>query len=71
MQKDETLMINIGSTSVGGRVIWVKKGVFDRAHLELLNPVCTNIGDKVAISRRIDKHWRLIGFGEILKGTKM
>merc|ERR1712060_527948 len=26
-------------------------------------------GDKVALSRRIDKHWRLIGWGSIIKGV--
>lgn len=30
-------------------------------------PLCQS-GDKVALSRRFDKHWRLIGWGEIIKG---
>ena len=28
-------------------------------------------GEKVALSRRVEKHWRLIGWGQIQKGLKM
>jgi translation initiation factor 2 subunit 3 len=38
------------------------------AKVQLQFPVCTSVGEKVALSRRIDKHWRLIGWGEIRKG---
>jgi len=69
----EMLMVNIGSTAVGGRLLGLKKGKDDseQAKIELTQPVCTQIGDKVALSRRIEKHWRLIGWGEIVKGTTM
>lgn len=68
------LMINIGSTAVGGRIVGMKgsekdKGGVDKAKIELSSPVCSQIGDKVALSRRIEKHWRLIGWGSILKGS--
>lgn len=44
---------------VFGRVLATKENV---ATIALLGkPVCSNIGEKVAISRRIDKHFRLIG----------
>lgn len=33
--------------------------------------VCTKEGEKVALSRRVEKHWRLIGWGQIQKGLKM
>jgi hypothetical protein len=26
-------------------------------------------GEKIALSRRVDKHWRLIGWGTIRRGT--
>lgn len=68
LRKGEFLMVNIGSTSVGGRVTGVKP---DMAKLELTGPVCTKIGDKVALSRRVDKHWRLIGWGQINKGKAL
>ena len=51
-------MVNIGSTSTGGRVMSVKG---DLAKILLTSPACTEIGEKVALSRRIDKHWRLVG----------
>ena len=56
----------LGSTSTGGRVIAVKQ---DLAKISLISPVCTMLGEKIALSRRVDKHWRLIGWGSIIRGT--
>merc|ERR1712060_500968 len=67
LKKGEILMVNIGSTAAGGRVLGIKDN--DVAKVTLTNPVCTQIDDKVALSRRIDKHWRLIGWGSIVKGN--
>eukprot|EP00429_Kryptoperidinium_foliaceum_P016583 CAMPEP_0176048914 /NCGR_PEP_ID=MMETSP0120_2-20121206/24301_1 /TAXON_ID=160619 /ORGANISM="Kryptoperidinium foliaceum, Strain CCMP 1326" /LENGTH=483 /DNA_ID=CAMNT_0017382335 /DNA_START=87 /DNA_END=1536 /DNA_ORIENTATION=+ len=67
LKKGEILMVNIGSTAAGGRILGIKDN--DSAKIALTNPVCTQENDKVALSRRIDKHWRLIGWGSILKGT--
>ena len=64
--KGEVLMVNIGSMSTGAHVLAVKG---DLAKLQLTAPVCTQNGEKVALSRRIDKHWRLIGWGQIQKGA--
>jgi translation initiation factor 2 subunit 3 len=58
LAKGELLLVNIGSTSCGGRVISVKA---DMAKIQLTQPACTDVGEKVALSRRIDKHWRLVG----------
>lgn len=66
LAKNEILMVNIGSLSSGGRVLAVKQ---DLAKISLTSPVCTEIGEKIALSRRIEKHWRLIGWGQIRKGT--
>lgn len=55
MAKNETLMVNIGSLSTGGRVLAVKA---DLAKIVLTSPVCTEIGEKIALSRRVEKHWR-------------
>lgn len=68
LQKGEVLMVNIGSTSTGGRVIAVKS---DLAKIELTTPVCTQENEKLALSRRVDKHWRLIGWGQIRKGKQL
>jgi len=67
LKKGEILMVNIGSTAAGGRILGIKEN--DSAKVCLTNPVCTQEGDKVALSRRIEKHWRLIGWGSIIKGT--
>merc|ERR1712142_1071602 len=64
--KNEILMVNIGSLSTGGRVLAVKA---DLAKIVLTQPVCTEIGEKIALSRRVDRHWRLIGWGEIRRGV--
>lgn len=67
LSKNETLLVNIGSTSTGGKVVGVKK---DMAKIALMQPVCTREGEKIALSRRVEKHWRLIGWGEIKRGSK-
>ncbi|GFT62324.1 eukaryotic translation initiation factor 2 subunit 3, Y-linked [Nephila pilipes] len=66
LAKTEVLMVNIGSLSTGGRVLAVKA---DLAKISLTNPVCTEVGEKIALSRRIEKHWRLIGWGMIRRGV--
>lgn len=65
LSKNEVLMVNIGSLSTGGRVLAVKA---DLAKISLTSPVCTEIGEKIALSRRVEKHWRLIGWGQIRRG---
>ena len=55
LSKNEILMVNIGSLSTGGRVLAVKA---DLAKIGLTNPVCTEIGEKIALSRRVERHWR-------------
>lgn len=40
-----------------------------RAKILLNTPAATELGEKVALSRRIDKHWRLIGKSLFLFST--
>ncbi|CAF2734955.1 unnamed protein product [Rotaria sp. Silwood2] len=68
LRENEVLLINIGSLSVGGRVISVKN---DLAKIQLTKPVCAEINEKLALSRRISEHYRLIGWGEIRKGKEI
>ena len=68
LTKSEVLMLNIGSMSTGARVVAVKN---DLAKLHLTSPVCTKSGEKVALSRRVEKHWRLIGWGQIQAGKHL
>mmetsp|Transcript_5490 Transcript_5490/g.5663 ORF Transcript_5490/g.5663 Transcript_5490/m.5663 type:complete len:522 (+) Transcript_5490:113-1678(+) len=73
LTKGETLMVNIGSTATGGKVVKMMEGAHGEpiARIVLTQPVCTQEGEKIALSRRVDKHWRLIGWGEIRKGLKI
>nr|XP_025844795.1 eukaryotic translation initiation factor 2 subunit 3, X-linked-like isoform X2 [Vulpes vulpes] len=66
LSKNEVLMVNIGSLSTGGRISAVKA---DLGKIVLTNPVCTEVGEKIALSRRVEKHWRLIGWGQIRRGV--
>lgn len=66
LTKNEVLMVNIGSLSTGCRVLAIKA---DLAKISLTSPVCTEVGEKIALSRRVEKHWRLIGWGEIRRGV--
>lgn len=68
LAKGEILMLNIGSMSTGARVVAVKN---DLAKLQLTSPVCTSKGEKIALSRRVEKHWRLIGWGQIQAGMTL
>jgi len=55
LSKNEVLLLNIGSLSTGGRVLATKA---DLAKISLTTPVCTEIGEKISLSRRVEKHWR-------------
>lgn len=68
LSKNEILMVNIGSLSSGGRVLAVRA---DLAKIGLNSPVCTQVGEKIALSRRVEKHWRLIGWGQIRRGVSV
>ena len=68
LAKGEVLMLNIGSMCTGARVLAVKS---DLAKLQLTSPVCTRENEKIALSRRVEKHWRLIGWGQIQTGVKL
>lgn len=68
LEAGEVLMVNIGSTATGARVTAIK---LDMARLQLTSPACTEIDEKIALSRRIDKHWRLIGWATIKEGVTL
>lgn len=63
----EVLMVNVGSTGCGGKVIYANQST-RTTKIILLKPVCTSPGEKVAISRKFMNHWRLIGWGTIKSG---
>ena len=65
---EETLQINVGTLTAGALVLKVTKEP-NIAKLSLVCPVCCAVGEQIAISRRIDKTFRLIGWGTIRRGT--
>lgn len=67
LSKGEIIMVNVGSTATGARVSSVRG---DMAKLLLVTPACTQIGENIALSRRIEKHFRLIGWGTIHAGRQ-
>lgn len=68
IRPDETLLINIGSTSCGGNVVTVSNNF---ARILLSKHVCANNNDKIALSRKIDRNFRLIGWGVIIEGYEV
>lgn len=60
LQKDEPLMLSVGTSMTIGYVIDSKT-----CEVRLKLPVCADDGSKVAINRRFEARWRLIGQGII------
>lgn len=60
LRTSEALMLNVGTATSVGTVTSARNS---EADIELKIPVCVEGGDRVAISRRINGRWRLIGFG--------
>ena len=66
LSRNEVLMVNIGSLSTGGRMSAVKA---DLAKIALTQPVCTEVGEKIALSMRVEKHWRYVCCAYICTAT--
>jgi len=62
IEKNEALMLSIGSAVTIGILTDPKNKEFT-----LKIPVCTEIGQRIAISRRFGARWHIIGYG-IIKG---
>jgi len=59
----EEVVLNVGPARTIGIVTQVKK---DTMTVNLGNPVCGDLKTKVAISRKIQGKWRLVGYGELV-----
>jgi len=57
----EMLLLNVGTAKTIGTTTKVGKVT----ELILKLPVCSLVGERVAISRRVGARWRLIGYGII------
>lgn len=58
----ELLMLNVGTARTAG-VVTELSGSNVKVQLHL--PVCTSVGSRAAVSRRIGYRWRLIGYGTV------
>ena len=58
----ELLMLNVGTARTAG-VVTELSGSKVKVQLHL--PVCTSVGSRAAVSRRIGYRWRLIGYGTV------
>ena len=66
IEMNENLMLSVGTAKTVGKVSKAdKKGI----QIDLRLPVCADIGTRIAISRQVDRRWRLIGWG-VIKGGK-
>lgn len=68
LTKNEQILVNIGSTTSGSSI---KKFENDRMHLILVKPACCEKGERVSISKKIQGHWRLIGYGKVHDGVTL
>jgi translation initiation factor 2 subunit 3 len=65
IHSSEPLMLNVGTATTVGVVTSAREGGV--VQVQLKRPVCADIGDRVAVSRRIGARWRLIGVGTIIE----
>ncbi|MDG6229539.1 MAG: translation initiation factor IF-2 subunit gamma [Candidatus Thermoplasmatota archaeon] len=64
IKTNEPLMLTIGTATTVGIVT---ESHHEKVSVKLKLPVCAEEGQRIAISRRIDGRWHLIGYGEIQK----
>lgn len=69
LKKDESILLNIGSTTTGSKVFEVRED--STVIFELLKPCCCEPGEKIAVSRKIKNNWRLIGYAIINSGKEV
>jgi translation initiation factor 2 subunit 3 len=78
----EVLMVNVGATSTGAQIQGLQvvaqqvpetqaAGQMYFANLLLKYPVCTSVQERIALSRKLDDRWKLVGWAVILKGDKI
>ncbi len=64
----EVLLINVGSISIASTAVEISGENRDIIKFSLTPPVCAEIGETVAFSRKLGHCWRLIGWGKVLEG---
>jgi len=66
LKAGEELRVNIGSAQFSGTILKVEKKT--KVTIKLNKPACSNIGDNISLSRKIDDKFRLIGYAQIKEG---
>ena len=56
---------------MGSTVREIKGDKGNNVIFSLSFPICSEISEKIAISRKIGNSWRLIGWGEVLEGGEI
>ncbi len=62
IKSKESLMLTVGTANTVGLVTSARNNEIE---ITLKYPVSANVGDRVAIGRRISNRWRLIGYGTL------
>ena len=62
LKTKEPLMITVGTRTTVGVPVTVRDNIVD---MKLTIPVCAPVGQRIALSRRVDGKWHLIGYGII------
>ena len=62
LKTKEPLMITVGTRTTVGVPVTVRDNIVD---MKLTIPVCAPVGQRIALSRRADGKWHLIGYGII------
>jgi len=66
IKTNEPLMLTVGTAKTAGIVTSARiKDGEEEAEISLKLPICSDKGERVAISRQIENKWRLIGYGII------
>ena len=65
IHSSEPLMLNVGTATTVGVVSSAREGGV--VQVQLKRPVCAEVGDRVAVSRRMGARLRLIGVGTIIE----
>jgi len=69
LEKDEVIMVNVGSTSTQAKVSAVKGKT--HAKITLVKPCCAELEEMVSLSRSFEGSYRLIGYGVIKHGVAL
>jgi translation initiation factor 2 subunit 3 len=66
LRTDELIMLIVKTTTTAGKIGNIKGKKAKAVPIDLVRPICAQKGELVAIERRIENRWRLIGYGTIV-----